>query len=325
MSPTIAVIGSIVTDIIVRTDRIPKSGENMHVPHIEVMTGGKAANAAVAFTRLGGSAHLIGNTGEDDFGGSARAALTREGVDLTGVGVDPKTPTGSGILLNESNGQTAFMISPGANQTMTTAQLEASLQPLLPIIDGLLFNFEAPEACLHLAVHLARAQDIPIFVDAGPDRPYSPDLWQDATILTPNQPETETIVGYAIDDDDIVIKAARQLLEQGPKIVVLKLGGRGALLATAEETAIIPAVPIEAVDSAGAGDAFTAGLVLATLQRRQPPDAVLFANACGAVAAGRFGTMRAMPGIEEVQALLRTGSPLGQVASSRCECECRHG
>jgi len=304
MPPTIAIIGSIVTDIVVQTPRIPGSGENMHVPRIQMMTGGKAANAAVAFRRLGGRAYLLGNTGADEFGRQGRVDLEAEGVDISGVSVDPDQPTGSGILLVEPDGQTAFMIAPGANQTLTPHQLEKHLRPLLPHLDGLLFNFESPEDCLLLAADLAHAHDIPIFVDAGPDRPYSFALWRDAAILTPNQPETEAIVGYPITDDERAVAAAQDLLARGPQNVVLKLGERGALLASEDRIQHISAFPITAVDSAGAGDAFTAGLALAVLQGQALPQAVRFANACGAVAAGRFGTMPAMPRLAEVEALL---------------------
>ena len=301
MPPTIAIIGSIVADIVVQTPRIPGSGENMHVPRIQMMTGGKAANAAVAFRRLGGRAHLLGNTGADEFGRQGRVDLDAEGVDISGICTDPDQPTGSGILLVEPDGQTAFMIAPGANQTLKPDQLEKHLRPLLSHLDGLLFNFESPEDCLFLAADLARSHDIPIFVDAGPDRPYSSELWRDATILSPNQPETEAIVGYPITDDESAIVAAQDLLARGPQNVVLKLGERGALLANRDTIQHIPAYAITAVDSAGAGDAFTAGLVLAVLQGQALAQAVQFANACGAVAASRFGTMPAMPRLAEVE------------------------
>ena len=304
MPPTIAIIGSIVADIVVQTPHIPASGENMHVPRIQVMTGGKAANAAVAFRRLGGRAHLLGNTGADEFGRQGRVDLEAEGVDISGICTDPDHPTGSGILLVEPDGQTAFMIAPGANQTLTPHQLEKHLRPLLPQLDGLLFNFESPEDCLLLAADLAHSHDIPIFVDAGPARPYSPELWRDAAILSPNQPETEAIVGYPITDDESAVAAAQDLLARGPQSVVLKLGKSGALLADSDSIQHIPAFPIQAVDSAGAGDAFTAGLVLAVLQGQALSQAVRFANACGAVAASRFGTMPAMPRLAEVEGLL---------------------
>jgi len=259
----------------------------------------------VAFTRLGGRSFLLGQTGDDMFGQQARRDLLAEGVDVSGLQTDSTTPTGAGILLVESSGHTAFMIDPGANQTLRPRRLARTLAHLLPQLDGLLINFEAPESCLLQAVTMARSHAVPVFVDAGPARPYSADIWRQAEILSPNQTETEAIVGYDITSDEAAVAAARALLAQGPQAVVLKLDARGALWASGNQVELSPALPIRLVDSAGAGDAFTAGLVLARLQGSDLATAVRFANACGAVAASRAGTMTAMPRMAEVQQLLR--------------------
>ena len=302
--PTLAVIGSIVADIVVQTPRLPASGENMHVPRIEAFTGGKAANAAVAFTRLGGRAHLFGQVGEDAFGRMALETLQNEGVNAEGVAVDAQTPTGAGVLLVEANGQTAFIIAAGANLTLTVETFEPRFRALLPHLDGLLFNFEAPEAVLLTAKRLANERGVPVFVDAGPHRPYSADLWRGAAILTPNRSEAESMVGHAIRDDADALAAARALLAQGPRAVVLKLDARGALLVTPDMTEFVPAFPVRLVDSAGAGDAFGAGLALAALQGKSLIEAVRFANACGAIAASRFGPMPSMPTMADVMCVL---------------------
>ncbi|NOX61068.1 MAG: ribokinase [Chloroflexi bacterium] len=298
--PVIAVIGSIVADILVQTPHLPASGENMHVARIEVSTGGKAANAAVAFVRLGGRAHLFGQVGDDAFGRMAQDALRAEGVNIAGIEVDARTPTGAGVLLVEPNGETAFIIAAGANLTLAPESFEQRFRPLLPELDGLLFNFEAPEPVLLLAERLAYERGVPVFVDAGPNRPYSPQLWRRAAVLTPNRPEAESMVGHPIRNDAEALAAARTLLAQGPQAVVLKLDARGALLVTPEQSHFIPAHRIQPVDSAGAGDAFTAGLVLALLQGASLLEAASFANACGALAASRFGAMPSMPRLEEV-------------------------
>lgn len=304
--PTIAVIGSIVMDIIVETPRIPASGENLHVRQVTPATGGKAANAAVAFIRLGGGAHLISNVGEDAFGDEALATLAREGVSIAGVGRVHDAPTGAGVLLVEPSGETAFIIAPGANLTLTPGQIEARLKPILPQLDGLLFNFEVPEEALLRAAELARAAEIPIFVDAGPARPYSPELWRHAEVLSPNQPETEAMVGFKLDSDAAVRAAASALLAQGPRAVVLKLGARGALLATSDIMQFFPAFAIRPVDAAGAGDAFTAGLAWARLQGWAWKKSMRWANACGGLAAARLGAMVAAPTRTEVEKFLES-------------------
>lgn len=304
MPPTLAVIGSIVIDIMVQTPRLPASGDNIHVPRLLVTTGGKAGNAAVAFARLGGRPHLIGNTGDDLFGHFARQALAHEGVALAGVSADPSADTGAGVLLVGPSRDTAFLIAPGANQTLTPAQLEAALRPLLPHLDALLINFEAPEEALLRAVAMARPFGFPLIVDAGPFRPYSPALWRHAAVLTPNQHEAAELSGITIDNDASARAAAAALLAQGPAAVVLKLGERGALVATVEGQALVPAFPIQAVDTAGAGDAFAAGLAWGMCQGWPLVQAVRFANACGAVAASRFGTMPSMPRMDEVERMM---------------------
>jgi len=249
--------------------------------------------------------------GEDAFGEEALATLKREAVSIAGVGRVHDAPTGAGVLLVEPDGQTAFIIAPGANLTLTPAEVEERLKPILGQIDGLLFNFEAPEDALLRAAELARDANIPIFVDAGPARPYSPELWRHAAILSPNQPETEAIVGFAIDTDEAARAAASALLAQGPRAVVLKLGPRGALLSTKDDTQFFPAFPIRPVDAAGAGDAFTAGLVWARLQGWGWERSLRWANACGGLAAARLGAMPSMPTHDEAMRFLHSsGEPL---------------
>ncbi len=302
-------MGSIVMDIVVETPRLPKSGENLHARQVMPTTGGKAANAAVAFTRLGGRALLIGNVGYDGFGDEALATLKGEGVDVRGVGRRSDAPTGAGVLLVEPSGETAFIIAPGANLTLTSREVEERLGPLLPEIDGLLINFEAPEEALLRAVKMAEAAGVPVFVDAGPARPYTREIWAHAEVLSPNQPETEALVGYGIDEEDAARAAASALLAQGPRAVVLKLGARGALLATPETMLRVPAFPIRPVDAAGAGDAFTAGLVWARLQGWDWPRSMRWASACGGLAAARLGAMPSMPTYDQVTAFLAEREP----------------
>ena len=306
MISTIVVLGSIVMDIVVQTPRIPASGENLHAHAVIPTTGGKAANAAVAFSRLSGRAYLISNVGDDMFGEEALRTLVEEQVDIRGVGKVTEAPTGAGVLMVEPNGQTAFIIAPGANLTLTPKEVEMRMRPILNGLNGMLFNFEAPEDALLCAVELASHAGIPIFVDAGPARSYSPELWRHAEVLSPNQPETEALVGFAIDSAEAARAAASALLAQGPRAVVLKLGARGALLATADTMRFYPAFPIRPVDTAGAGDAFTAGLVWARLQGWDWDRTMRWASACGALAAARLGAMAGAPTRDQVETFLST-------------------
>lgn len=298
---TIAVVGSVLLDVTVKTPRLPRSGENLYVDSIDVMPGGKGTNAAVALARHGARVYLMSNVGADPWGEIMLAQLADEGVDVSGMGRHPAVPTGTVAMLAEASGETCYLAYPAASRTVTPAEICERLTPLLPELDGLFFNFEAPEETLREAVDLVRAHDIPFFVDAGPEHGYPAPLWQGAAFLSPNLPEAAVLLDGPVTDP---LRAARALLAQGPAAVVLKMGSDGALWATAAASARVPAFPVEVVDTAGAGDAFTAGLAWALLQGRSLPDAVRWASACGALVASRLGTMPAMPGWEEVEAFL---------------------
>lgn len=310
---TIAVVGSAFADITIRTPRLPHSGENLYVDELISTAGGKGSNAAITLARHGARVHLITNVGADPAGEQVRAALAAEGIGLSGLGCDPEIATGTVVMLAEASGETCYLAYPGASRTLSAAAVEERLAPLWPGLDAVYLNLEAPEEALLAAARLSRQHGVPLYVDAGPERPMPPALWSHAALLSPNLSEAGVHAGMAIATLQDAERAARVLLAQGPALVVVKLGEQGALLASDRGSEQIPAFSVPVVDPAGAGDAFTAGLAWALLQGQPPPDAVRWANACGALVVSRLGTAPAMPSREEVSAFLAAS---GRVAGS---------
>jgi ribokinase len=251
----------------------------------------------VTLARHGARVYLLSNVGADPWAEPVLAHLADTGVDVSRMGRHPSVPTGTVVMLAEGSGDTCYLAYPAASRTVTPAEIRERLLPLLPRLDGLFFNFEAPQDALQEAVALARAHDIPLFVDAGPEHAYPASLWQTAAVFSPNLPEAEALLDRPVSDP---LAAARALLARGPAAVVLKLGAEGALWVTPDAAEKVDAFPIQAVDTAGAGDAFSAGLCWALLQGQPLPAAVRWASACGALVAGRLGTMPVMPWWEEV-------------------------
>ena len=142
----------------------------------------------------------------------------------------------------------------------------------------------------------------------GPARPYSPETWCNCTILTPNEQETETLVGYSVSDDTTAERAARELLGMGPSAVVLHRGAHGALLVMPDDTIHIPSFPVDVVDTTGAGDAFSGALSVAVAEGLPLVDAIRRANAAGALAVTRLGTLPVMPTRQEVDTFLKNQS-----------------
>jgi ribokinase len=300
----VAVIGSIIADMYVRTARVPAVGENLLAESLTIGPGGKGANAAVAVARAGAEALLVGCIGDDDFGRMELTHLRQEGVKVDAVTVDPEVGTGTALVMIDADGENTILVIIGANDRLSAEAVSQALESRRGTLDGILVNFEIPEDAVAAAVRTGREQGVPVVVDAGPPRSYARETWAECTVITPNALETATLVGHPVRDDVAAEQAARELLAAGPEAVVLKRGGHGALLLTADQELHVPAFPVEAVDTTGAGDAFSAALTIAIAEGLPLEQAVRRANAAGALTCTRFGTMTAMPTREEVDAFL---------------------
>lgn len=304
----IAVIGSVVIDLAVQTPRLPTRGETLLADNFKIGPGGKGANAAVAVQRAGGAAVLLGCIGDDEFGRMEMAALQKEGVDVSAVAVHPEASTGVGIAMIDSDGENTILGVLGANDYLSSDDVRRALTLHRETLDSILVNFEVPEPAVAAAVQLGVDYGIPVIVDAGPARPYTPKTWRDCTILTPNEQETETLVGYPISDDATAERAAHELLGMGPSAIVLHRGAHGALLVTSDDTIHIPSFSVNVVDTTGAGDAFSGALSVAVAEGLPLVDAIRRANAAGALAVTRLGTLPVMPTRQEVNTFLENQS-----------------
>ncbi len=217
---------------------------------------------------------------------------------------DPEAGTGVAFIMIDADGENTILVVNGANDRLDAETVSRALASHGATLDGILINFEIPGAAVAAGVRLGKVGGVPVIVDAGPPRPYGPEIWADCTVLTPNALETATLVGHPVQDDAAAEGAARELLAAGPQAVVLKRGARGALLLTVGREVHVPAFPVEVVDTTGAGDAFSATLAVAIAEGLPLERAVRRANAAGALTVTRFGTMPAMPTRQEVDAFL---------------------
>jgi len=291
----IAVIGSIIADLAVRTPRVPTVGENLRADSFALRPGGKGANTAVAVARSGAEAMLVGSIGDDDFGRMEMDNLRQEGVNVDAVVVDPEASTGVALVIIDAQGENAILVVNGANDHLGAEVVARALESHRGTLDGILINFEIPEAAVAAGVRMGKEQGIPVVVNAAPPRSYAPEIWADCAILTPNTLETATLVGHPVRDDAAARQAALELLAAGPQAVVLKCGARGALLLTEEREVQVPAFSVDVVDTTGASDAFSAALTVAIAEGVPLEEAVRRANAAGALAVTKFGAMPAMP------------------------------
>ena len=269
-APRLTVVGSINVDLVVRADRLPRPGETISDALFSRMPGGKGANQAVAAARLGAVVRMVGCVGRDAFAAEALGGLRTAGVEARWL--DKDAPTGVAVVTVDSNGETTIVVASGANAELRPEDLA------LAEADAVLCQQEIPVETVAHAAGLAPR----FFLNAAPARRGSPD----AELTVVNRLELEA-------------------LGERRGLVCVTLGAEGAvLLEDGEEVARAEPPGVEAVDGTGAGDAFTACLVVSLLEGWAIEESLRRACVAGALAASRFGAQSALPTAEEVDALL---------------------
>jgi ribokinase len=299
---TIIVFGSINIDLAAKTPRLPQPGETIIGSNFFTAGGGKGANQAVAAARLGTSTHIIGRVGNDKFAEELLTNLQSYGLSTDNVLIDQNTHSGVAIIAVDETGQNNIIVIPGANNNVGEADIER-LKKLLTGATSLLLQLEIPLEVVQEAAKAARQAGVRVILDPAPARADLPlaepskriELYPLIDIMTPNEVEASQLVGFRVNDTETAIVAAKQLQERGVKNVIVKLGDRGAVAVTADETFFVPAFAVEAIDTVAAGDAFNGGLASALDAGLSLSEAVRWGAAAGALCTTKVGAQGAMP------------------------------
>jgi ribokinase len=275
--PRLTVVGSINVDMVARVARLPDRGETIMGTELAYMQGGKGANQAVAAARLGARVRMNGCVGSDRFSEFAQKLMRGTGVDTSpvfGVGTD----TGLALITVADSGENQIIVLPGANAHLGPEDVDLGEH------DGVLCQLEIP---IETVAAAARAAEGIFCLNAAPAKPVPVEVLGRADLVVVNR--------YELD-----------ALPEAPRLTALTLGEEGAvLLEDGEEVARARPPKVNAVDGTGAGDAFTAGLVVSLLEERDREDALRRACAAGALAASRAGAQPSLPTAAEVDEILR--------------------
>lgn len=292
---SLIVFGSINLDLVAKTPRLPLAGETILGHHFYQSPGGKGANQAVATARLGVKTYLIGRVGNDSFGQDLLTHLEKNGVDTKGVTIDSDSHSGVAIIAVDDRGENNIIVVPGANGKVGQTETQ-TFADLLSDTTALLLQLEIPLPAVQTAAAMAREAGVKVILDPAPVRLDMPDsLYPYIDILTPNEIEASQLVGFTVNSPETATQAATQLRDRGVHTVIVKLGDRGAVCATPEETFLIPAFSIQAIDTVAAGDAFNGGLAVALDSGLSLREALVWGSAAGALCATQPGAQTAMP------------------------------
>ncbi len=327
---SIICLGEILVDVIPGT--LVRLGEACYTPH----AGGAVANVAVAITRLGGLSSFIGAVSEDTFGRLLLQVLTDNHVDTQYMRVVKSAPTAIALVTLHADGQRRFTFF---RQGTADSQLQAEdlnwsawHNAAICHVGGVLLSTEpARSATLAAMDHTRRAGSIVSF-----DVNVRPALWasradiqhtivkavERADILKLSADEAEFIGEQSSSPSEHLEKSqlnalGEALLERGPRLVIITLGAKGALLLTAGHRVEVPSFPVRPVDTTGAGDAFMGAFLCSLAQQgcKTPADLQTlsehdlsklgnFANRVAGLSVTRYGGISSFPYMHELDSSL---------------------
>jgi 5-dehydro-2-deoxygluconokinase len=275
--------------------------------------GGSATNVAIAAARLGHRAAVFTKVGDDAFGDYVRHKLDLFGVDTRFVLTHPSMPTPLAFAAMDPPDDPKLLMyryPMGPDQTLETSEIDPQAVAEVPILwlTGAWFSKDPARAtCWDLLSIRQRAAHVVFDLDYRANFWPSPEaasadigpVLDHVTVAVGNRVECDVAVGSSDPPE-----AARRLLARGVELAIVKMGGNGVMVATAQGTTVVPPHLVEVVCGLGAGDAFGGMLAHGLLMGWEPVRIVEYCNIAGAIVAGRLLCSDAMPTLAEVEEAL---------------------
>lgn len=294
----IVVIGSSNTDMVVRSERLPRPGESVIGGGFMMAGGGKGANQAVAVARMGHRVLFAAAVGNDMFGDAAVAAYKRFGIDTTYI-ARKDTPSGVALIMVDGAGQNSISVALGANNTLTVEDVMPALEQV-ESGDIVLLQLEIPMETVDACVAVAAAKGARVVLNPAPAAVVSEHTLSKLYLITPNQTEAQTLTGVDVTDEATAQLAAQVLVSHGVERVVITMGSAGAYLYEEGKGVLIPACKVSAVDTTAAGDVYNGALCAALAEGQSLQAALKFATKASAISVTRVGAQPSVPTREEV-------------------------
>lgn len=321
-------IGEALVDLVGMSDDSRGGGGSLI---FEANPGGAPANVAVGLARLGVPSGFIGRVGDDLFGRLIHEAMSQAGVNTEALRVDHNRPTTLAVVALGSGGEREFYFYRNNTADVALDVGDVSVDYLrraqvLHFGSVSLASSSSRQATL-AAVHLARELGLVISMDVNlrlslwPGREEAREAIMRAVrladVVKASREEMEFLTGQRHPEP-----ASEMLVEVGPSLVLGTLGAAGCYYRTAGGYfGPIPGIPVDAVDTTGAGDAFTAAAwaelleilpkptpkALAALSEEEVRRVARAGNAAGALATTKRGAIPALPTRAELDAFLASG------------------
>ena len=305
------ILGSVVVACSAKVARLPLPGESLLADAFTIETGGKGFNLALGARRLGADVDGLLPVGGDPFSQFVEAALAQTDLPLTMVRRF-RDRTGCGIGFTNSDGENCLAVYPGANGWLSAADVR-SASDVVQRAELVLAQFEIGDEPIFEAFRLARKNGVRTLLNPSPFRKVDPRILEQTSILVLNHVEALHLIqgndagaetGSAVEPTGLQ-SLVGEVFGHGPDTVIVTLGDRGTVACRKDEPPLHQhAFKVEAVDTLGAGDSFTAGFAVSTLEGRPFAECLKRGAACGALAVQKLGVFDSLPTRDELERFL---------------------
>ena len=292
----ILILGSSNTDMVVKSERLPKPGETMIGGDFMINPGGKGANQAVAASRLGGDVIFVCKVGNDDFGERTCAILEKEKIDTSYIIKEKGGISGVALITVDKDGENSIVVASGTNASFSVSDL-SDVKDVIKNASILVLQLEIPIGTAIEASKIAKENGVTVMLNPAPapSNGIPKELLDNVDIIIPNETEAEIITGIEVFNSETAVKAAEVMNGMGISTVIITMGSKGAFLKDNKHSILIPSTKVNAIDTTAAGDTFCGALSVAFAESQDIVDAIKFACKASAIAVTRMGAQASIP------------------------------
>ncbi|WP_292284638.1 ribokinase [Marivita sp.] len=281
-------LGSINADLFYRVPHLLAPGETLAATEHSRGLGGKGANMSVAVARAAARVKHVGAVGPD--GRWAVERMLEYGVDTRAI-IEVSAPTGHAVIMIDDQGENAILIHPGANHALSETDIQ---QALTDATEADLFLFQNETSCQVIGATQASARGMRVIYAAAPF---------DAESVKTVMPLLDILVMNAVEAQQLSDATGADLADLPVRDIIVTLGAEGCRWLNTDDGSdqSFPAIPVDPVDTTGAGDTFT-GFLVAGLDRGLPmAQAISLGQQAAAIMVTRQGTADVIPDLKDVQ------------------------
>jgi len=297
----VVVVGELNVDLILNGEVTPAFGQvEQLVANASLVLGSSSAIFACGAARLGLRVAFIGKVGDDPFGRFEVSELIQRGVNTEGVVIDPTIKTGLTVILSRGSDR-AILTYLGSISALRYPEIDASLVAKACHLHlGSYFLLDNLRPDIPALFDLAHSYGLTVSLDTN----YDPvERWAGgvmealgrADIFLPNETELCAIAG--LPD----VPAALESLALKVPLVAVKLGAHGAQARRGAELARAASLPVQVVDTVGAGDTFDAGVIYGHLAGWDLAKTLRMGVVCGSLSTQQAGGIAGQPTLEEAE------------------------